>query len=120
VGLTVLIVDDHAGFRGFARRLLEAGGMEVVGEAASAASALSAAEKLKPGVILLDVRLPDGNGIDVATRLSEAEAGPAVVLVSSRDAGAYGPRLEQCGARGFIPKAELTVASLVALVEAGA
>src|SRR4249920_1240423 len=56
---TVLIVDDHPGFRGFARRLLEADGFTVVGEAGDGGSAVEAAARLRPALVLLDVMLPD-------------------------------------------------------------
>jgi DNA-binding NarL/FixJ family response regulator len=55
---TVLIVDDHAGYRGGARALLESDGLEVVGEAADGESAIEAAHRLRPDVVLLDVQLP--------------------------------------------------------------
>src|SRR5215471_13374266 len=77
---TVLIVDDHGRFRSFARRLLEAGGFTVVGEAADGASALAAAEVLRPQVVLLDVLLPDTDGFAVADRLAERGNAAAVVL----------------------------------------
>jgi DNA-binding NarL/FixJ family response regulator len=54
VAATVLIVDDHAGFRSFARALLEAEGFDVVGEAADGASALASARVLAPELVLLD------------------------------------------------------------------
>src|SRR5262249_13778798 len=63
---TVLIVDDHAHFRRLARRVLEAGGFSVVGEAADGASALAAASELRPQLVVLDVMLPDLDGIAVA------------------------------------------------------
>ena len=90
---TVLIVDDHAGFRGFARRLLEAGGFTVVGEARDGASALEAVEELRPELVLLDVVLPDTDGFAVAERLAEQADGPIVVLTSSREAADFGGRL---------------------------
>ena len=111
---TVLIVDDHAGFRRFARRLVEAAGYAVVGEAADGASALRAAAQLHPDVILLDVLLPDIDGIAVAERLDEP--GPVVVLTSSRDAGEFGPRLQRAG-RDFLRKDDLSGSALAALVE---
>jgi CheY-like chemotaxis protein len=115
VGPTVLIVDDHAGFRRFARRLLEAGGYTVVGEAADGASALAAVEQLRPELVLLDVLLPDMDGFAVAERLAEDGPGPIVVLTSSREAADFGSRLEQSRARGFIHKGELSRAALAAL-----
>ena len=65
---SVLIVDDHADFRAFARALLEADGFEVVGEAHDGASALAAARALKPALVLLDVQLPDIDGFAVCER----------------------------------------------------
>src|SRR5580765_7635323 len=99
---TVLIVDDHAGFRGFARRLLEAGGYTVVGEAEDGASAIAAVEELRPELVLLDVVLPDTDGFAVAERLAENDEPPVVVLTSSREAADFGRRLERSRARGFV------------------
>src|SRR3954454_17461355 len=111
----VLIVDDHPSFRANARALLEAEGFEVVGEAEDGASALRAVHELSPELVLLDVQLPDLDGLEVARRLTE-DGGPAVVLVSSRDGSDFGPLVERSGARGFIPKAELSGAALSALL----
>src|SRR5690349_523993 len=82
---TILIVDDHPSFRASARRLLEADGFEVVGEAQDGMSAIEAVRELKPEVVLLDVQLPDIDGFEVAARLTNGGGGPAVVLTSSRD-----------------------------------
>jgi DNA-binding NarL/FixJ family response regulator len=114
---TVLIVDDHPSFRGTARALLESEGFDVVGEAPDGASAIEAAKSLHPDVVLLDVYLPDIDGFEVAERLTENGRPPAVVMTSSRDARDFGPLVEQSGARGFIPKAELSGATLSALIE---
>ncbi len=105
---TVLIVDDHPTFRLTARLLLEAEGYTVVGEAGDGAEALRAARELAPQMILLDVQLPDIDGFDVASRLLDGEDGPVVILTSSRDGADFGPLIERSGARGFIPKAELS------------
>jgi CheY-like chemotaxis protein len=72
VRLTVLIVDDHEGFRQVARALLEADGIQVVGEAADGGSAITEAARLRPRLVLLDVQLPGIDGFEVAARLSEA------------------------------------------------
>jgi DNA-binding NarL/FixJ family response regulator len=113
---SILIVDDHAEFRARARELLEAEGFEVVGEAADGGSALEAARALDADVVLLDIRLPDLDGFEVAARLTSDADGPAVVLVSSRDAADFGPLVAKCGARGFIAKADLSGAALLALL----
>jgi CheY-like chemotaxis protein len=115
---TVLIVDDHAGFRGFARRLLEAGGYTVVGEAGDGASALAAVEELRPELVLLDVMLPDTDGLEVAEQLGGDPDGPVVVLTSSREAADFGQRLERTSARGFIHKDELSAPNLARLTKA--
>ena len=113
----VLIVDDHVGFRRVARRLLQEIGIQVVGEAGTGADALSEARRLKPDLVLLDIQLPDLDGLAVAASLRMEPEPPAVVLVSSRDAADYGPRLDSSGALGFIAKADLSAESLTALLE---
>lgn len=118
IGPTVLIVDDHPGFRSFARKLLEKGGFRVVGEAATTAEAEAAVERLQPQVVLLDLQLPDEDGLALAGRISTDPAAPIVVLTSTRDPRDYGGRLAASGAAGFIPKAELSGSSLQALLEA--
>ena len=116
VPMSVLIVDDHPSFRGTARALLEEEGFEVVGEAENGTGALRAAKELRPDVVLLDVQLPDFDGFEVATRLTQNGSGPAVVLTSSRDFADFGKLVADSGAVGFVPKAELSGAALAALL----
>jgi DNA-binding NarL/FixJ family response regulator len=113
---TVLIVDDHADFRESASALLEAEGFAVIGEAADGDEAIAAVERLRPQVVLLDIQLPDLDGFAVAERLAAASAPPRVVLISSREAAAYGPHLDGAAVMGFIPKRELSGSALAALV----
>jgi two-component system response regulator EvgA len=115
--MKVLIVDDHAGFRASARRMLEAAGFEVVAEAGTGADAMLAADVWKPELVLLDVHLPDIQGFDVAARLQMNGSAPAVVLTSSHDASDFGPLIETSGARGFIPKSELSGEALRRLLD---
>lgn len=114
----VLIVDDHVGFRQLARLLFEQIGHVVVGEAGTGTEALSKARRLKPDLVLLDIQLPDLDGLAVAASLTSETEAPSVVLVSSHEASDYGPRIENCGALGFIAKADLSAESLTALLEA--
>ncbi len=114
---TVLIVDDHPGFRGWARTVLQAEGFGVVGEAADGAAAIQAVRALRPDVVLLDVQLPDMNGFEVAERLRGDGAGGAVVLISSRDAADYGTRVSSSPVAGFLAKADLSGAALAAVLD---
>ena len=116
MGPRVLIVDDHPSFRASARVLLEAEGFDVVGEAADGAQAITEAGRLRPEVVLLDVQLPDIDGFEVARRLTSDGNGPDVVLVSSRELTDYGSLVDDSGARGFLPKNELTGAAVAALM----
>ena len=113
---TVLIVDDHDGFRAGARALLEADGFEVLGEAADGAAALEAVRRLRPEVVLLDVQLPGIDGFEVAERLAAEADPPAVVLISSRGPDSYRPQLATSPVRGFIAKGELSGECLAGLV----
>ena len=113
---TVLIVDDHAAFRASAWALLQAEGFDVIGEATDGAEAVAAVVALRPQIVLLDIQLPDLDGLAVAEQLVAVPDPPAVVLISSRDATAYGPRLQATPARGFIPKRGLSGEALAALV----
>lgn len=116
---TLLIVDDHAGFRALARRLLGSGGFDVVGEAADGRAGVAAARELRPDVVLLDIQLPDIDGFEVLARLQDGAARPAVVLTSTRDRADYGERVDQSGASGFVPKAELSGAAVLAVIGGG-
>ena len=107
----VLIVDDHEPFRAVARELLERAGYVVAGEASDAAEALAAIAADEPDAVLLDVQLPDRDGFAVAVALTAGD-GPAVVLISSREADDYGRRVAACGARGFILKSNLSAATI--------
>jgi two-component system nitrate/nitrite response regulator NarL len=114
---TVLIVDDHAGFRRLARRVLERGGFRVVGEASDGDEAVPAVAALRPEVVLLDVVLPDTDGFTVAERLSRGPSPPHVILISSRERTDFGTRLDADAAPAFLTKSEFSSDAVAALLE---
>ena len=116
--MRVLVVDDHAGFRGAVRRLLERSGLEVVGEVADGASAIVAARGLLPDIVILDVGLPDTSGFDVAAKLSEQRPAPLTILVSSRKGPGDDERALAVGAHAYLDKSDLEADTVDALIEA--
>ena len=113
---SVLVIDDHAGFRRGVRLLLEQGPFSVVGEAGDAMSGLLAARQLRPDVVLLDIVLPDSDGFTILGALLATPDPPSVVLMSTRDESDYGDRVASSGASGFIQKARLGVPALTRLL----
>jgi DNA-binding NarL/FixJ family response regulator len=112
VAKRVLIVDDHAGFRGFAKRLLDGAGFLVVGEAEEGATAVREAARLRPDVVLLDIMLPDRSGLLVAEDLARNPSPPIVVLVSSRSRADFGLGFEWPAGSVFLPKHQLSASML--------
>ena len=117
---TVLIVDDHAGFRVHARILLSGSGFDVVADAPDGRAALDQVSRLHPAIVLVDVQLPDIDGFAVARELVDGPLPPVVVLVSTRDATDYGRRLPDSGAAGFISKSRLSGDTLRAILRKSA
>jgi DNA-binding NarL/FixJ family response regulator len=118
VTVTVLVVDDDPAFRGVARRMLAAVGLIVVGEAGTAQTAAEVAQELRPDALLVDVGLPDGDGVALAIQLMALPWRPRVLLTST-DPEAVGPRdVARSGALGFLAKQDLPDAQLELLFAA--
>jgi DNA-binding NarL/FixJ family response regulator len=113
---SVLVVDDDGDFRSLARRLLAAVGLAVVGEAETTVGALAAATALKPDAALVDVVLPDGNGMALARELVALPWRPRVVLTSTDADAATPEEVRASGADAFVPKHELLTAPLQRLL----
>ena len=112
----VLVVDDDAVFRDLARRILHGAGLAVAGEADAVAAALAAVHELEPAAVLLDVGLPDGDGVTLAAHLATLPWPPPVVLTSTDPDAVNATDLRRCGARAFIPKPDLPGARLGVLL----
>jgi DNA-binding NarL/FixJ family response regulator len=113
---TILIVDDEDRFRRLARLMLESEGYEVVGDVSDGDSALRAARELEPDVVLLDVRLPDCTGFELAPRLVSEWPEAAIVMTSTLGRDDVEAMVEESGALGFVPKSELSGDALSELI----
>lgn len=119
MAIKLLIVDDHAEFRTFARAMLTDDGFEITGEAPDGESVLAALQGERPDAVLLDIQLPGIDGFEVARLLAALRDPPRVVLTSSREASDYGQRLSQSPARGFLAKRDLSGAALAEILALG-
>jgi DNA-binding NarL/FixJ family response regulator len=117
VQTSVLVVDDDAGFRSLALRILRASGFTVIGEAEDCAAGMAAALDLRPHAILVDVRLPDGDGITLARALAALPWGPRILLTSSDGDAAAEVAGSDGDALRFVPKGDLPNAPLPALLD---
>ena len=102
--LRVLIVDDHPMVRAGLRSMLSGDEVEVVGEAGSGAEAVERAVTLSPELVLLDLELPDMDGVETLTRLKARAPRAAVLMVSMHDDPSMVRRAVEAGAAGYVLK----------------
>jgi CheY-like chemotaxis protein len=107
----VLVVDDAA-FRELASELVRGAGLRVAGTAGTFAAGAAAAEELRPDAALVDVGLPDGDGLELARRIAALPWSPRVVITSSDADVVTDDAARGLGAVGFLPKTELANGSL--------
>jgi DNA-binding NarL/FixJ family response regulator len=113
VQIRCLIVDDNEPFLEAAQLLLEREGVAVVGIATTSAETLRLEEELRPNVVLVDIRLGDESGFDLARRLSGT-----VILISIHAQSEYAEKIAASPAVGFIPKAQLGASAVLRLAGA--
>jgi two-component system response regulator DevR len=113
---SVLVVDDDSEFRRLVGWVLAGSGLTVVGEADSVAAARATAGRLEPSAILIDVELPDGDGVALARELAALSWHPRVVLTSVNGDVTTSEEARNAGARAFVHKAELPNARLAQLL----
>jgi DNA-binding NarL/FixJ family response regulator len=109
---SVFVVDDDPGFRRVAHLILDAVGLAVSGEADSAAAAVVAISALKPSAVLVDVGLPDRDGLSLSRELVALPWRPRVLLTSTNPEAATSDEVAASGAAGFVAKDELPNAPL--------
>ena len=103
-GIRVLIVDDHELFRRALREHLEANGVDVVGEAQDAEGAVAVATETMPEVVLMDIRMPGGSGIDATRRLLVAVPGTQVLMLTIHTEDVVIAEAIMAGASGYLLK----------------
>ncbi len=112
----ILIADDHSTFAElFAMGLEREPDLEAVGHARTAAEAVQLTESLQPDIVIMDVRLGDGDGIEVTALLTERYADLCVVILTGHPDPSVVARAAQAGACGFLPKGGALAAMLHAL-----
>ncbi len=102
--LRVVVADDHALVRSGITGLLEAGDLDVVGEAADGEEAVALARQLRPDVVVMDIRMPRVDGIEATRRLRQDPGGPQVLVLTTFDLDEYVFRALEAGAAGFLLK----------------
>lgn len=106
--IRVLIADDNPRFRQGLRALLQAASeTEVVGEAASGAEAVALADSLQPDVILMDIKMPDGNGIDATRQILETSPHIGILMLTMVEDDDSVFASMRAGARGYLLKGAL-------------
>jgi len=111
--LPVIIVDDQAPFRAAMKAVLKrAAEFELVGEAANGAEAVSLAENLHPALVLMDINMPEMNGIEATRQLVSNDPGVVVILCSTYDAADLPAEVATSGARAYLNKEHLGADSL--------
>ena len=103
--IKVFIADDSLIVREHLVTMLEElAGIEIVGQAENVAEAISGIRILQPDVVILDIRMPDGNGIDVLRHVKQDKVGPMVIILTNYPYPAYRQKCLQAGADFFLDK----------------
>jgi DNA-binding NarL/FixJ family response regulator len=105
--LRILIADDHDLMRRGVKTLLQShAGWEICGEAHTGREAVAQAEELKPDIVILDISMPDLNGVEAARRIRKASPGTEVLILSVHYSDQLIREILEAGVRGYIVKSD--------------
>lgn len=119
MSIRLLVCDDHEVIRTGLATLLAGTEIEIVGEAASGKETLKLAQKIKPDVILLDIRMPDGDGLSTLEKLRSKVPDSVVVMLSTYDNPTYIARAVALGACDYVLKGSSREALVATITAAG-
>jgi DNA-binding NarL/FixJ family response regulator len=102
--MRVVLADDHAMMRDGLRAVLEKAGVEVVGEASNGREAVAVATRLRPDVVVLDIAMPELNGVDATRRLTAELPGIKILALSMNSDRRYVVAMLEAGASGYLLK----------------
>lgn len=115
---SVLLVDDQQVFRNIVRNTLSTDSIfDIIGEAVDGGNAIEMTERLQPEVIVMDIQMPDMNGIEASRKILSEMPNVRIVLTSMGEDAEYEPLAREIGACGFVSKRELSVSAVLALIE---
>jgi len=119
--ITVVIADDHPLLRQGLQIMLRRGGIECLGEASTGREAVKLVSELAPDVVLMDIAMPDMDGLEATARIKEQSPGTPVVIITGQESKELLRRAIQAGATGYIPKwsSPDTLVEAIKLVKAG-
>lgn len=105
MSIRILLADDHEIVRASLRMLLQAeGDMEIIGEAAGGWDAIRLAQQLRPDVVIMDISMPDLDGIEATRLIRQLHRPPAVLVLTMHESEAHFFEVLRAGASGYIPK----------------
>lgn len=104
MGKNILICDDAAFMRMMIKDILTKNGYEVVGEAANGAEGVEKYSQLKPDLVMMDITMPEMNGIDALKKIKESDSNANVIMCSAMGQQAMVIESIQAGAKDFIVK----------------
>ena len=110
--LRCVIVDDDEAFVKVAQAVLERDGVTVAGAGSNCAEAVERVQALRPDVVLIDIRLGQESGFDVARRLADNGQAAALIMISTHAEADYADLITESPAAGFVPKAQLSGAAI--------